>query len=335
MAFELLERQVGSQGGVGGVPGEVTRATGGGDGVCGSVQVGQRFGAEVLFGGGAECVVVGVRRVGQRGDGVGQVVDGAGRRGVGAVSVQDPGEQVDGSGWDQRVAGGDGVVIAVARRGQVQVVGDPAAGHRHVQELSGLGAGGDGVGDVGGDALGGVHGGGVAEADVGGDVVGGQVDSPAGGVMGDGQAGLGGDGADRPSVAVLDPVGAGDRDPAVVGAGEDDVADGSLGPVGQVHADRSVTHVTPVAFAARRVRRADGATDECVRGTSGGEPVEAGARVQVGGQLPGGGQHDGVQSGGPVGGPGLVGVVDGGGGVADVDAVVVGVVADRRRVALA
>ena len=59
-----------------------------------------------------------------------------------------------------------------------------------------------------------------------------------------------------------------------------------------------------------------------------GEPVEAGAFVELGDQVVGGGQQDGVAAGGAVGGPRCVGHVGGGGIGADMDTVVVDVEAD-------
>lgn len=59
-----------------------------------------------------------------------------------------------------------------------------------------------------------------------------------------------------------------------------------------------------------------------------GEPVEAGPFVELGDQIIGGGEQDGVTPGGAVGGPRGVGQVGGGGIGADVDAVVVDVEAD-------
>ena len=121
-------------------------------------------------------------------------------------------------------------------------------------------------------------------------------------------------GGDRPPVAVLDEVGGGGAQLAVVAAGDDRVAGGGGGSVGQ--GDLALP-VAPVA-------QSSGARS----GLSlfeGGEPVGAGADVQLGGQLAGGGEHDRVQAGGPVGGPGGVGLVGDGGQVADVDPVVVDV----------
>ena len=125
--------------------------------------------------------------------------------------------------------------VAVADDLEVEVVGVPAAGEHGVQLLPGLAAGGEAVHGVGGDALGGVDGGGVAEIGRACDVVGWQPDgqlaavcrtvrSPRRPMCGDG-----------PPVAVLDPVGRGESQPAVVAAGDDHIPDAGLVPVGQTH----------------------------------------------------------------------------------------------------
>ncbi len=64
----------------------------------------------------------------------------------------------------------------------------------------------------------------------------------------------------------------------------------------------------------------------------GREAMLAGANVQLGDQVAGGGEHDAVPVGGPVGRPGGEQVLDGGGLVADMNAVLVEVVAERGRV---
>ena len=71
------------------------------------------------------------------------------------------------------------VRVAVADHLEVDVVGRRAAGHHRVELLARLGAGGQAVHGVRGDALGGVHGAGVAE--LGGllDVLGREVDGAA------------------------------------------------------------------------------------------------------------------------------------------------------------
>ena len=59
------------------------------------------------------------------------------------------------------------------------------------------------------------------------------------------------------------------------------------------------------------------------------EAVGAGALVELGDQLAGGGEHDRVEAGGPVGRPGGEDILGAGGEVADVDAVVVEVEPER------
>ncbi|ETA89980.1 hypothetical protein O984_24665 [Mycobacterium avium 05-4293] len=78
------------------------------------------------------------------------------------------------------------------------------------------------------------------------------------------------------------------------------------------------------------VGQGDGGRRVCAAGGGGGggEPVEAGAFVELGDQIVGGGQQDGVTTGGAVGGPRGVGHVGGGGVGADMDAVMVDVEAD-------
>ena len=72
---------------------------------------------------------------------------------------------------------------------------------------------------VGGDALGGVDGGGVAETGRLADVVGGESDGEPAAVMSDCQVAVSADCGDGPAVAVFDPVGGGEAEPAVVACG--------------------------------------------------------------------------------------------------------------------
>ena len=69
---------------------------------------------------------------------------------------------------------------------------------------------------VGGDALGGVDGGGVAETGRLADIVGGEPDGEVAAGVPDGQVTLLADLGDGPAVPVLDPVGGGETEPAVV-----------------------------------------------------------------------------------------------------------------------
>ena len=125
--------------------------------------------------------------------------------------------------------------VAVADDLKVEVVGVPAAGEHGVQLLPGLLPGQQAVHGVGGDALGGVDGGGVAETGRGLHVVGGQPDGQPAAVVPDREVTAPADVGDGPAVAVLDPVGGGEAESAVVGAGDDHISDAGLVPVGQRH----------------------------------------------------------------------------------------------------
>ena len=60
-----------------------------------------------------------------------------------------------------------------------------------------------------------------------------------------------------------------------------------------------------------------------------------GSSIQVGDKLPGGGEHDRVQSGRSVEDPSGEGILGGCGNVADVDAIVIKVEGERGRLAVA
>jgi formate-dependent phosphoribosylglycinamide formyltransferase (GAR transformylase) len=96
---------------------------------------------------------------------------------------------------------------------------------------------------------------------------------------------------DGPAVVVFDPVGGREAKAAVVAAGDDDISDTGLVPVSQAH------------LTAGRV-----IAEEMITGLS----------VEVVDQLSGRGEHDRVQSCGPVGHPSREGVL-GGGEVADMN----------------
>src|SRR6478735_7820422 len=113
---------------------------------------------------------------------------------------------------------------------------------------------------VGRDALRRVDGGGVAQPGRGLDVIGGQPGGEVAAVVPHGQIAAFADSGDGPAVAVLDPVSRGDSESAVVGAGDDHVADAGLVPVRQGH----------LSF-----------------GGCAGEPVVAGAAVEVGDEVAG------------------------------------------------
>jgi len=124
---------------------------------------------------------------------------------------------------------------------------------------------------VGGDALGGVNGGGVAEAGGSADIVGGQPDGEVMvAVMCGGEPAVVAHCGDGPAVAVLNPVSRTESEPAVVGPGDDHIPDTRLITVRQPH--HRMRHL-PV------------------------EAMIAGATVQPGHQIAGGGEHDGIQSG--------------------------------------
>ena len=95
---------------------------------------------------------------------------------------------------------------------------------------------------------------------------------------------------DGPAVAVLDPVGGGEAEPSVVAAGDDHISDARLVPVGQGHF-------------------------RCGRGVV--QAMGAGASVEVGDEVPGGGEHDRVEPSRSVGSPGPERVFGGSGEVAD------------------
>ena len=128
--------------------------------------------------------------------------------------------------------------------------------------------------------------------------------------MGHLQVALAGDLLDGPAVAVLDPVGAGDPQPAVVAAGDDGVPDTGGAAVGE--------HAFPTPWGVGLLV----------------EAVLAGALVEFGDQLAGGGEHDRVEALVGVGTPRGEGVVGHGGQVTDVDALLVQVEAERAGVAV-
>ena len=124
-----------------------------------------------------------------------------------------------------------------------------------------------------------------------------------GGQVLDVQCAAGSDPGHPPPVAVLDPVGGGDDKTALVSAGDDHVAGTGRVPIGQ---GGFGPYWGPV----------------------GKEPVVAGAGVQDGDQVAGGGQHDRVQACPAVGQPRFVGRVGRSGQGPDVDPGVVQVEAE-------
>ena len=125
--------------------------------------------------------------------------------------------------------------VAVADDLEVEVVGVPAAGEHGVELLPGLLPGQQAVHGVGGDALGGMDGGGVAETGRGAYVVERQPDGQLAAGVPDGEVTAPADAGDGPAVAVLDPVGRGESEAAVVAAGDDHVSDTGPVAVGQRH----------------------------------------------------------------------------------------------------
>jgi hypothetical protein len=113
------------------------------------------------------------------------------------------------------------------------------------------------------------------------------------------------DRGDAPAVPVLDPVGVAHDESAVVVPGHDDVTRADLGAVGEISCG-----VSGVA----------------------GEPVESGPLVELDDEAAGGCQQERVEPQSAVAHPGEVGLIGGGGRVADVNPSVVGVVAEAGRV---
>jgi hypothetical protein len=188
------------------------------------------------------------------------------------------------------------VRVAVADHLKVEVVGGPAAGEHGVQLLSGFLPGQQAVHGVGGDALGGMDGAGVAETGRLADIVGGQADGePAAGVP-HGEPAVVAHCGDGPTVAVFDPVGGAEPESPVVAAGDDHVSDTGPVSVGQRH----------FGYCKRVI-----------------ETMRAGTGVQFGDEVPGGGDHDRVESSVSVGNPSHEGILRGGGHVADMDTAVI------------
>jgi hypothetical protein len=224
------------------------------------------------------------------------------------VAGQDPVKQLGRGGRVDRFGPDEAVRVAVSDELQVEVVGDPASGQHGVQLLPGFLSGDQAVHGVGGDPLRGVHGGGVAQLNGLGDVAGGQPNSPVVAVVPHRQATVTGDFEYGPPVAVLHPVTGGQAEDAVVGSGDDLFADASRVAVGQ--------HRHPNGLGLGRV-------------WFGGEPVVAGALVELADQLPGGGEHDRIEAAAPVGLPGREDFFGERGEVADMHSSLVEVEAER------
>jgi hypothetical protein len=200
------------------------------------------------------------------------------------------------------------VRVAVADDLKVEVVGGATAGEHGVQLLAGFLPGGEAVHGVGGDALGGMDGGGVAETGRLADVVGGESDREVAAVVPDRQLTVPTDMGDGPTVPVFDPVGDGQPDPSVVAAGDDHISDTGRVPVGQRH------------------------LGYC-RGVI--ETMRAGPAVELGDEIPGGGDHDRVEPSRSIGNPSREGILRSRGEVADMNTAVIKVELEPRRVAFA
>jgi hypothetical protein len=133
-------------------------------------------------------------------------------------------------------------------------------------------------------------GGGIAETGRLTDVVCGQPCGEVVAVVVNGQVAASADLDDGPAVAVLNPVGGGETEPTVVGAGDDHIADRCLVAVAKVDLPLGIGIV---------------------------QPVVAGALVEVGDVFAGGGEHDRVEPGCPVGNPSGESILGGLGDIAD------------------
>ena len=135
---------------------------------------------------------------------------------------------------------------------------------------------------------------------------------PSAGLVPDAEGPVRADVADRHRSPFLTQSVRGGAEPPVVAAGDHHITGGGGVPVGQLR-------FLAVAGALRRL--GDGGVV--------GESLVAGAAVEVGDDRTGGGDHQRVEPGCPVGVPGVEGVVGDGGEVADMDPSVVEVEAER------
>ena len=156
--------------------------------------------------------------------------------------------------------------------------------------------------------MGGVDGGGVAESGRGLNVVGGESDGEVAAVVPDCEVAAPADAGDGPAVAVFDPVGGGESEAAVVAAGDDHVSDAGPVPVGQGHLG-------------------------CRRGVI--ETIRPGTAVEFGDKLAAGGHHDRVKAGRSIEDPSSESILGGLCNVADMDAIVIEIESERRRLAFA
>ena len=220
-----------------------------------------------------------------------------------ALQPLDAGEQVSRVGVDQAVR------VAVADDLQVEVVRLPSAGEHRVDVLARLLAAREPVHGVGGESLRAVDRGGVAEVDPFAHVVGGQGHGVLRAQALDAQAAVRRDGRHLPAVAVLHPVATSDRQATSVVAGDHQVAGNRDVAVGEASAATDHAASFVVALLGELVESAD--------------------------QISGRGEHEGVQAVRVVLRPCVQHRARHGDDVADVDPVVVEVVAQRLRPALA
>src|SRR5829696_1958728 len=153
-----------------------------------------------------------------------------------------------------------------------------------------------------------MDGGGVAETGRLMYVIAGQPDRQVAAGVSHGQVTLFGDVGYGPAVAVFDPVGGGEAEPAVVAAGDDHISDAGPVSVGQRH----------LGYCRRVI-----------------ETMGAGPGVQFGDEVPGVGDHDRVEPSRSIGNPSVERILCRGGHVADMDPAVIKVELKPRRVALA
>ena len=153
-----------------------------------------------------------------------------------------------------------------------------------------------------------MDGGGIAETGRGTDVVGGQPDRAVAAGVPHTQVTAPVDAGDGPAVAVLDPVGGGKPESAVVTSSDDHISDTGPVSIGQSHLGHS-------------------------RGLT--ETMRPGTAVDFGDQVAGGGDHDRVEPSRSVGNPSVERILNCGGDVADMDPAVSEVEVERPRVAVA
>jgi hypothetical protein len=216
----------GRPGGFGGESGQV---------LIGLVELCGGLGSEELFGCDVEAVGVALDGLEEPGRWVGELAQqGAGgdRR---FVAVKDLLQRLGRRARCDGLGSDDGVGVAVADDLQVDVISCASAGEHGVELLAGFLPGQQSVHGVGGDALCTVDGAGVAETGRLADVVGGESDGQVAAVVPDGEVTVPADAGDGPPVAVLDPVGGGASESAVVAAGDDHISDTGLIAVGQPH----------------------------------------------------------------------------------------------------